>query len=213
LGIWSTTSGADHTLALIDPRNNVSALSAAFSLVTDDLFGVLTTTASSWTLTSGQDFTLLSFLYPTTSGSGTYVTGKTFTGSYVANGQTSQLAWTYDAANALSVTQQSVAGTWSQPQNILTIGSDGSFTGSLGSCNVSGTLLLATPASNQNLYTLTISAAPGTACAMPAGLSYSGSAAIVFVPVTGSNGYLRSIIYSVKASDKEHIAYGQLEKQ
>jgi hypothetical protein len=50
-------------------------------------------------------------------------------------------------------------------------------------------------------------------CATPAGLSYSGSAAIVFLPVTGSNGYVRTIACSVEASDNTHIAYGQLEKQ
>jgi hypothetical protein len=212
LGIWSTNSSTDHTLAFIDPRNNVSALFAAFSFVSGEFFGALTTTASSWTLASGQDFSLSAFMYPTTSGSGSYVTGQTFTGSYVANGETTQLSWTYDAANALSVTQQSVAGTWSQGPDSLTIGSDGSLTGLLSSCNVSGTLLLATPQSNQNLYTLTISAAAGTGCQMPAGLSYSGSAAITFLPLAGSNGYLRTIAYSVRASDNSR-AYGQLEKQ
>jgi hypothetical protein len=213
IGVWTSTSGIYHTIAFVDPENNVSALTAASSFVDDTFFGTLTTTASSWSLTSGLDFTDLSFVYPTTSGSGSYATGKTFSGSYVANHNTTNLSWNFDAANALSVTQQSVTGTWSQGAASIVIAADGSFTGTFSSCNVSGTVLLATPGSNQNVYTMTVSAAAGTSCAMPAGMSYSGSAAIVFLPVTGSNGYLRTIVYSVKASDNSHIAYGQIEKQ
>lgn len=213
VGIW-TSSGVAHTIAFVDPQNNISALNATGTVVLDEFFGVLATTASSWSLTSGTDFTALVFAYPTTSGSGTYVLGQTFTGSYVANSKTTNLSWTYDAANALSVTQQSVAGTWAQSGTSLVIASDGSLTGTLSGCNVSGTTLLTTPGTSQNLYTMTVSAAAAAgSCAMPAGLTYSGSAAILFLPSTGSNGYKRTIAYALKASDNLHIAYGQLQKQ
>ena len=212
-GIWTSASGIYQTIAFIDPSNNVSSLTAASSFVVDEFYGVVSPTATSWTLTSGLDFTTSSIVYPTTSGSGTYVPKQSFTGSYTANNNTTNIGWTYNAANALSVNQQSVAGTWSQTGTSMTITSDGSLTGSLSGCNVSGSMLLATAGSNQNLYTLTMSAAAGTSCAMPAGLVYTGTAAILFLPITGSNGYQRTIAYSAKASDNVHIAYGQLAKQ
>jgi hypothetical protein len=211
-GIWTSPPGLYHDLALIDSNSNISSLSVLGTSVMDEFYGVISATPQAWTLTSGWDVSAF-LVYPTTAGSGTYVPQKTFTGSYVANGNTTNISWNYDAANALSVTQESVAGTWSQPGTSMTIGNDGSLTGTLSGCNVSGTILLTDAGTNHNMYTTTISAAAGTSCAMPAGMVYTGNAAITFVPITGSNGYQRTILYSVKASDNLHIAYGQLPKQ
>ncbi|SAL38467.1 hypothetical protein AWB74_01533 [Caballeronia arvi] len=211
-GIWTTSSITSHAVALIDSTGNVSSLNAMASFVTDQLYGVISPTPQAWTLTSGWSFSNF-FAYPTTSGSGAYASQKTFTGSYVANGATKDISWNYDAANALSVTQQSVAGTWSQSSTSLTIDNDGSFTGKLSNCNVSGTMLLAAPGTNHNMYAVTMSAAPGTSCQMPAGMTYTGNAAIVFLPINGSNGYKRTILYNVKNLDSLRIAYGQLTKQ
>lgn len=212
-GIWTTDSTVTHSVAFIDSNNNISSLDAAGSFVTDEFYGVISATPQAWTLTSGWAFTVASIVYPTTSGSGTYVAQKTFTGSYVANGKTTNISWNYDPANALGVTQQSVAGTWSQSGTSMTIANDGSLTGTLSGCNVSGTMLLTAAGTNHNLYTATISAAPGTSCSMPAGTVYAGNAAILFMPITGSNGYQRTILYNLKASDNVHSAYGQLTKQ
>jgi hypothetical protein len=211
-GIWTSSSGVNHDLALVDSNSNISSLSVLGTAVLGEFYGVISVTPQTWTLTSGWDFSTV-FVYPTTSGSGAYVPQKTFTGSYVANGNATNIAWNYDAANALSVTQESVAGTWSQPGTSMTIGDDGSLTGTLSGCNVSGTVLLTDAGTSHNMYTATISAAAGTSCAMPAGMVYTGNAAITFVPITGSNGYQRTILYSLKASDNLHVAYGQLPKQ
>ncbi|WP_250453168.1 hypothetical protein [Caballeronia sp. ATUFL_M2_KS44] len=183
------------------------------SIVNSELYGVISSTPQTWTLTSGWAFSQFAFAYPTTSGSGTYSAQKTFAGSYVSNGTTTNLSWNYDAANALAVTQESVAGTWSQSSTSMTIASDGSFTGTLSRCNVSGTMLLAAPGTNHNMYTVTMSAAPGTSCSMPAGMTFTGNAAILFVPINGSNGYQRTILYNVKNLDDLRVAYGQLTKQ
>nr|WP_176704808.1 hypothetical protein [Burkholderia sp. M701] len=211
-GIWASFSGIDHDLALVDSNSNISSLTAVGTVVMDKFYGVISATPQAWTLTSGWDFSTV-FVNPTTSGSGTYAPQKTFTGSYVVSGGTTNIAWTYDAANALSVTQESVAGTWSQPGTSMTIGNDGSLTGTLSGCNVSGTMLLTDAGTNHNMYTATISAAAGSTCTMPAGMAYTGNAAITFVPITGSNGYQRTILYSLKAADNLHVAYGQLPKQ
>jgi hypothetical protein len=210
----ATGTGAEGVcVAFVDPQNNLSVLTAAGTFVDDEFFGVVSTSGTSWTLSSGFDFDMGVFVHPTTSGSGTYVPKQSFTGSYVTSAGTTNVAWTYDPVNALSVTQQSVTGTWSETSSSMTIASDGSLTGTLSGCSVSGTMLLATAGTNQNLYELTVSAAASTSCQMPAGLVYTGSAAIVFLPITGSNGYARTIVYSVKAPGNTNIAYGQLSLQ
>jgi hypothetical protein len=185
-GVWTSTSVTQHSVAFVDPQNNLSVLTAAGTFVDDEFFGVVSTSGTSWTLSSGFDFDMGVFVHPTTSGSGTYVPKQSFTGSYVTSAGTTNVAWTYDPVNALSVTQQSVTGTWSETSSSMT---------------------------NQNLYELTVSAAASTSCQMPAGLVYTGSAAIVFLPITGSNGYARTIVYSVKAPGNTNIAYGQLSLQ
>ena len=213
IGIWTASSGFNHTIAFVDPSQKVYAINTLSSTAVSELFGSMSTSGMSWTLASGSHFTLSGFVYPTSSGSGSYVPQKTFTGSYVENGTTENIAWSYDAANALSVTQASAGGTWSSTNSSFTIAADGTVTGTLSGCNVAGTMLLVTSGSQQNLYTLSLSAAPSGTCQMPAGMTYSGAAAIVFLPISGSNGYMRTIAYLLKGTDGTHIAYGQVQKQ
>ena len=212
-GIWTTNSLTNRTIALVDPDGNISSLNAIGSIVTSALYGVISYSPQAWTLTSGLSFNNMLFAYPTNSGSGTYSPRNTFSGSYVANGATTEFSSNYDAANALSVTQQSVAGTWTQSSTSLTIADDGSFTGKLSGCDVSGKMLLATPGSNRNMYAVTMSVAPATYCSVPAGTTYTGNAAILFVPITGSNGYRRTVLYNVHNLNELRYAYGQLTKQ
>ncbi len=212
VGVWSANSGLGRALAFIDPSLNIYSLNSSASFVTSELIGSISTLGASWSMVSGKQFSLVS-AYPVNSGSGTYVQGQTFSGTYLANGMTQSILWGYDVANALSVTQNSVTGTWSQTSVSLTIDSAGALTGTLSGCDVSGTLHLATPGTNQNLYNMSISAAAGTSCPMPAGMVYSGLAAIVFVPVSGSNAYQRTIAYLVQGADGQHVAYGQPTKQ
>jgi hypothetical protein len=210
-GIW-TTSSSSRTTAMVDPANNISYLSGIFTVVTSTFFGIAAPAEPNWTLTSGFESTG-GFRYTATSGSGTYSAKQTLNGSYVSNGQTVNLALNYDPANALAVTQSSVTGTWTQSGTTLTIDAAGGFTGNLSGCGVTGTLTLTTPGSNKNLYTMTVSGTTGT-CLLASGTTYSGNAAITFLPVTGSTTlYQRSIVYLIKAADNSVIAYGQVTKQ
>lgn len=210
-GIWVAQSGVDKTTALIDPQGNVSYLDTVAGFGISQFFGVIAATSPNWTLTSGTAF-ISNFYYPTTSGSGSFVNKQTFTGTYVENGNTVNLSWNYDAANALAVTQSSVAGTWAETGSSLTIASDGTLSGTLSNCPVSGTLLLATPSSAKNLYTLSVTGTTAS-CTLKSGATYSGNAAITFLPITGSNLYVRTIFFMIKTATNTTVAYGQLTKQ
>jgi hypothetical protein len=106
-----------------------------------------------------------------------------------------------------------VTGTWAQNTTSLTIDDAGGFTGNLLGCGVSGTLVLTTPGSNKNLYTMTTTGTTST-CTLASGVTYTGNAAITFLPVSGSTTlYQRTIMYLIKATDNSLVAYGQLLKQ
>ncbi|MGS0893237.1 hypothetical protein ACVBGC_11945 [Burkholderia stagnalis] len=113
----------------------------------------------------------------------------------------------------MAVTQASVAGTWATSGASFTIGADGTLSGTLSGCNMTGSVDLSTPGSNQNMYDMTLTASPSTGCKLPAGISVSGNAAILFVPISGSNGFQRSILYVLHASDYSFVGYGQVIKQ
>ncbi|REE17496.1 hypothetical protein B0G71_0445 [Paraburkholderia sp. BL27I4N3] len=210
-GVWTSQSGIDKTTAFVDPQGNISYLNTVGGVGMSEFFGVIAPSAPNWTLTSGVEF-IGGFYYPTTSGSGTFVNKQTFTGSYVENGTTVNLSWNYDAANALAVTQSSVAGTWAQTGSSLTIANDGTLSGTLSGCPVSGTLLLATPSSSKNLYTLSVTGTTAS-CTLKSGATYSGNAAITFLPITGSTLYVRTILFMIRTAANTTVAYGQLTKQ
>jgi hypothetical protein len=216
MGIWSTSSGIDKTVGFVDPQNNISYLSTVGGIGSGELFGVASATSSTWTLTSGVQYSYplgSRNYYTVSSGSGTYTANQAFSGSYVENGTTQAIAWTYDPANALAVTQADVAGTWTESGTSLTIGSDGTLSGTLSNCAVTGTLMLTTAGSNQNLYTMNVtSGTSGGSCAA-AGVTLSGNAAIVFLPISGSNLYQRSILFVIHSADNSSLALGQVEKQ
>ncbi|MGF6548035.1 hypothetical protein [Paraburkholderia youngii] len=210
-GIWTTQFGADKTSAFIDPQGNISYLDTVSGFALSQFFGVIAATGPNWTLTSGVAFS--GGIYNlTTSGSGTFAANQTFAGSYVNNGTTVNLSWNYDAANALAVTQPSVAGTWAQTNSSVTIANDGTLSGTLSNCPVSGTLLLATPSSSKNLFTLSVTGTSAS-CTLASGATYTGNAAIEFLPITGSSLYTRSILFIIKAANNSVVAYGQLKKQ
>jgi hypothetical protein len=210
-GIWTTQSGISLTTAFIDPQGNVSALNSIGSFGMSELFGVIAATSPNWTLTSGWTM-INSFYYATTAGSGSFAQNAAFSGSYVENGNTVNLSWSFDVANALAVTQSSVTGTWAEATSSLTIANDGTLTGTLSGCPVTGTLLLTTPSSNKNLYTLSVTGT-STTCTLKSSLTYSGNAAIKFLPISGSSLYGRSILYIIKSSTGATVAYGQLSPQ
>lgn len=210
-GVWTTQFGVDKTMALVDPQGNMSYLDTVSGFGISEFFGVIAASTPNWTLTSGAEF-IGNVYYPTTSGSGSFVSDKTFTGSYTQGSSTVNLSWTYDAANALAVTQSSVAGTWAETGSSLTIANDGTLSGTLSNCPVSGTLMLATPSSSKNLYTLSVTGTTAS-CTLKSGATYSGNAAITFLPISGSNLYVRTIFFMIRTASNTVVAYGQLTKQ
>ncbi|MGF6242970.1 hypothetical protein P3T42_004730 [Paraburkholderia sp. GAS38] len=210
-GIWSVTSSVNKTTAFVDPQNNLSYLSVLGTTVMQEFFGVITPGSSAWTLTSGGLFNL-NIYTAATSGSGTFTGNQAFNGSYVEGSNTVNIGWTYDPANALAVTQATVVGTWAETNSSITISSSGAVSGTLSNCPVSGTMLLATAGSNQNLYTLNVTTGTNTSCQTP-NVTLSGSAAIVFLPIQSSSLYQRTILYSLHTSSNSAVAYGQVSPQ
>ncbi|WP_256253136.1 hypothetical protein [Burkholderia ubonensis] len=214
-GIWTASGTLGYTtIALVDPRNNLTTMNTLGSFVMSDDFTNLTVNGTTWSLNSGINFNARTgFTTRIDSGSGAYSAKQTLSGTMSQGGTASNFTWTYNAANALSVTQDSVAGTWATTNASFTIGSGGTVSGTLAGCNMSGTLLLSTPGSNQNMYDMTLAASASTGCKVPAGIPLSGSAAIMFVPISGTNGFKRSILYVLRAADYSFVAYGQVIKQ
>lgn len=207
-GIWSVSSIASKTTAFIDPQNNISYLDTVGSTAMSEFFGVITPASTNWTLTSGGQFSFALYT-PATAGSGTFTANQTFAGSVVVSSNPVNLSWTYDPANALAVTQSSVAGTWTETNTSLTVSSAGAVSGTMSNCPVTGTLLLSTAGSSQNLYTLNVTTGTATSCQIPS-TTLSGNAAIVFLPISGSSLYARSILYVIHAADNSAVAYGQV---
>ncbi|MGS0895297.1 hypothetical protein ACVBGC_22605 [Burkholderia stagnalis] len=215
-GIWSVSAGTSlySTVALIDPHSNLETLNLVGSIPMTSDFASLTVNGDSWSLDSGINFNVTTgFTTKINSSSGTYSPEQTFTGALNQGGTPSNFTWTYNAENALAVTQASVAGTWATSGASFTIGSDGTLSGTLSGCNMTGSVELSTPGSNQNMYDMTLTASPSTGCKLPAGIPVSGSAAILFVPISGSNGFQRSILYVLHATDYSFVGYGQVIKQ
>lgn len=184
------------------------------SFVMSDDFTTLTVNGTTWSVNSGINFNVRTgFTTRIDSGSGSYSAKQSLSGTMSQGGTASNFTWTYNAANALSVTQDSVVGTWATTNASFTIGSGGTVSGTLSGCNMSGTLTLATPGSNQNMYDMALTAEASTGCKVPAGVPLSGSAAIMFVPISGTNGFKRSILYVLRAADYSFVAYGQVIKQ
>ncbi|WGS45463.1 hypothetical protein LFL97_22270 [Burkholderia sp. JSH-S8] len=214
-GIWTASGNLGYTtIALVDPHNNLTTMNTLGSFVMSDDFTNLTVNGATWSLNSGINFNAMTgFTTRIDSGSGAYSAKQTLSGTMSQGGTASNFTWAYNAANALSVTQDSVVGTWATTNASFTIGSGGTVSGTLSGCNMSGTLTLATPGSNQNMYDMTLTASASTGCRVPAGVPLSGSAAIMFVPIRGTNGFQRSILYVLRASDYSFVAYGQVIKQ
>ncbi|KVP72458.1 hypothetical protein WK15_21235 [Burkholderia ubonensis] len=214
-GIWTASGTLGYTtIALVDPRNNLTTMNTLGSFVMSDDFTNLTVNGTTWSLNSGINFNARTgFTTRIDSGSGAYSAKQTLSGTMSQGGTASNFTWTYNAENALSVTQDSVVGTWATTNASFTIGTGGTVSGTLSGCNMSGTLLLATPGSNQNMYDMTLTASASTGCRVPAGVPLSGSAAIMFVPIRGTNGFQRSILYVLRAADYSFVAYGQVVKQ
>jgi hypothetical protein len=95
-----------------------------------------------------------------------------------------------ELANALAVSQASVAGTSAVASASITVASDGSLTGatsgtSLGTCTLSGSVTLAEPDTAKNLFLSSVVASGGSACKLEQGSPYKGfSASCSALPAT-----------------------------
>lgn len=215
-GIWTARSVVTNNTAFIDPNNQLTYLGGMTTVAVNQMFASLNVATPNWTITSGSNFSF-SFVNPVTAGSGTFTAKQSFSGSFTSNGSNTAISLTYDPANALAVTQASVAGTWAQTGSSITVANDGTVSGTLSNCSASGTLVLSTPNSNKNLYTMTVTATPTAAtgsgsCSLASTTTYSGNAAIVFLPTQNANLYTRTILY-VLHSGTTGVSYGQLSKQ
>jgi hypothetical protein len=105
----------------------------------------------------------------------------------------------YSDANALAVTQEAMAGTWSTNSGVglgmsIAVDASGNLTGNAagsdsGVCSLSGTLLQTESGTSHNMFNLTLkasNAATGSekACQLDQVTSYGGLAAVIFVSVS-----------------------------
>lgn len=181
----------------------------ARQMIAGTIWGSVSVTGANWVFNSDarQYFIDASLV----TGSGTFSSKVSMNGSYAINGG-GTIPWgplAYSNANALAVTQGSVAGTWANTGSAgvgmsITVDATGAFTGRtsgsrIGVCTVSGWVLLSQAGTAKNLYTVALSAvnaaATGeTACELDP-IPYVGQSAIVFSPAGNyvSNGYFRSL--------------------
>jgi hypothetical protein len=139
-------------------------------------------------------------------------------GTYATGGQSAEAfgPLNYSTANALAVDQASVQGKWANTGAnggigvSLDVDAVGALTGStsgsrIGTCSLTGQVVLGQPGTAKNLYTVTLQATNSAnegqpSCALQTGSPYMGPAAIVFVPAGqyASNGYFRALSLLIK---------------
>ncbi|MDE2420786.1 MAG: hypothetical protein KGO49_06335 [Gammaproteobacteria bacterium] len=210
-GLYTTPTG----VALIDSANNI-----AYYDVNSSLFGSLQITGSAWTLNSSS--ISYSNVLPSNrvsvpaTGTGSFLLKQSFT----ANTQSfstnpSPLSLTYGPANGYAVTQSSVAGNWIVNTGInqykFSINNMGVITGTYTNtsgdlCAITGTLLLADPNTNHNLFNVSLAASslPSSGATCNNDLStLSGLSAMRFFAATtnGANGIFSAISMIAHASD------------
>jgi len=193
--------------------------SIARKFTVGSLFGSIAVTGLNWVFNAGTEFLFVT-ASPTT-GSGTFTPKTSMDGTY-ANGGGSPASFgpvSYSTANALAVSQASVAGTWTASDTLgigisLTVDPSGAFTGTtsgvqIGSCTLSGTVALSEPGTAKNMYGLTLNAvnaaaspSASDACKLETTGSYTGPSAIVFLPagIYTSNGYFRYLSFLARTS-------------
>lgn len=184
------------------------------------IFGGIDVNAGSWTfrshtLTLSADGTLDSV-----TGSGDLRTKTSLSGTYsLGAGGTDVLAYmNYSAANALAVTQDAMAGTWSSTGSngfnmSVTIDTHGNLTGTttgttLGTCALAGTLLQTEPTSSRNMFNVhftATNAATGTdpVCDLDLVDAYDGLGGVLMVAVSAypEEGVRRSFLFNAATAN------------
>lgn len=171
--------------------------------------GSVSVTDNTWTYLAGATENFL--VVRSVAGSGTFVQGKSIAGTFnypqEPTRSPSSFAMDYDVANALSVTQAGLQGTWQYvkangDEIKLSIDADGAVAGTstgpaFGDCVLTGTVKLADPASNINVFKQTL-VGTGGACKLVTGVPYTGLSAVMFTPAGSyvGNGYFRQLTFS-----------------
>lgn len=171
--------------------------------------GSVAVTGNTWNYLEGATENFLA-VRPV-SGSGTFVQGRSIEGAITyplePTRSPSSFAMDYHVANALAVTQGNLQGTWRYAKANgddvnLNIDADGVVAGTstgmtLGDCVLAGTVKLADPAGNINVFKQTLVGTGGT-CKLEVGVTYTGLSAIMFTPAGPyvGNGYYRQLTFS-----------------
>lgn len=153
-------------------------------------------------------------------GSGTLNTRLSFSGMYGPLAASLPVAYEYSTANALAVSQADVSGTWSALGTSFTIGATGSLTGRYtdsgiaSDCALTGTMVLAEPATQKNLLAVTLTSAdfPGATCKVSGNLA--GFASLTFKNAGSAlvPSYVRTLTFLVVRSPTTAFMAGELTK-
>lgn len=206
-------------VAFVDPDGKMSYLASDDASV----FGSFLFDAQhlNWSFDSGTANVIGGVSSPV-SGSGAWFAKNRFGGTYTAGGTSVGIDLSYAAENALAVSQESLAGTWSIDSMTLTVSPDGSFTGTVASttepCKLTGAVTQATPGSSKNLFRWSF-VGTGAACTSPEieiepDAAYTGFSGILLTAAgtTPADGYYRTLVFHARTERASWWA-AQLHKQ
>ncbi|MDN8617324.1 hypothetical protein [Variovorax ginsengisoli] len=182
------------------------------------VWGSIAVNGSNWSFNSDTRAIRSTSADQTVTGSGTFTPKKAMNGTYSLDGRpaTDWGPLTYSLANALAVTQESLAGKWATANSStfnmsIEVDATGSFTGTtsgstIGVCSISGSAVQTQPGTAKNSYAMTLSAinaasSSQTACALDTTLPYTGPAGIVLTSagIFVGNGYFRTLTFHAKS--------------
>ncbi len=229
----STAAAGNNSEGLYADTGEVAFVGAdgslAAKLTVGTMWGSITVAGTDWSFNPDTEYYFVT-ADPVT-GSGSFVPKKSMRGNYATGGGTSRSfgPFTYARENALAVSQESVAGKWSNAENSpslsisIEVDAMGVFTGTTkgsqsGTCTISGTIAQAQPGTAKNMYSFTLAAvnAGGSddKCKLATDLSYKGPAAIAYsaAGIYESNGYFRNIAFMARTSNASYM-WAALRKQ
>jgi hypothetical protein len=203
----------------------------AHDLGTGTLFGSITVSGLNWVFNPDTQFhdEDTDALSPAT-GAGALSPKSSMNGSYAtSDGPLSTFGpVTYSTANALAVSQGSVAGTWSggnlDAGVSIAVDSTGTFTGTtsgalIGTCSLAGTIVQSQPGTAKNMYRVVMNVldtamTDDDACTLGNNLAYTGPAAIVLTPagpLDSSNGF-RNISLLIRTDSGSTLSVNLLKQ-
>lgn len=211
-------SGDSTRGAWYDGFDNLMLVSPSGSYLAKLLIGFtggnIAFTADSWTTSSAEHLFVSTTAYNT---SGSFVPFRAITDAVSTNGLDQER---YGSENALAANQASLTGLWGKASDAisLNIASNGSYTGTtsgtnFGTCTLTGNVTHVNPATQYNLYTVTM-VAKGASCKLLINTNLTGLANIGVYNVSPSGpavlGYGLQLL--VRAPGQMYIAAGALKQ-